>query len=72
MPAIDKKLAIRIFGSQAELARHLNLTRAAVHNWPDPIPEPRASHIRETARRLGYMRGNKVVAPWALEVTEAA
>jgi hypothetical protein len=59
---MDKTLAIRMFGSQAEMARALGLTRAAVHQWPDPIPEPRASQVREVARKLGYMRGNKVVA----------
>ncbi len=58
---MKKSLAIQMFGSCAELARAVGLTRSAVHQWPDEITEPRASQIREIARARGYMKGNKVV-----------
>lgn len=67
---MDKTLAIKIFGGQAELARAAGVTRSSVHQWPDPIPEPRASHIRELARKAGYMVGDKVVAMRGLGVVK--
>lgn len=66
MPTIKKSVVRAMFRSEAELARHLGMTRSAVNQWPEDIPEPRASQIREVARRLRLMRGDKVVARLAL------
>ncbi len=35
---MKKKTAIKHFGSGAEIARRLNITRAAVSAWPDVVP----------------------------------
>lgn len=44
---ITKKEAVRMFGSQAELARALGIERSAVSQWKDgPIPEKQAMKIR--------------------------
>lgn len=59
---MDKTYAINLFGSRAKLARELGITRSAVGQWPEVIPEPRASHIRETARRLGLLRDDMTPA----------
>lgn len=49
---ITKKQAVRLFGSQSEVARALGITRQAVWAWPDkgPIPEAPALKIRYQLR----------------------
>lgn len=39
--------AISAFGSPAELARALQITRSAISQWGDTVPELRAYQIRE-------------------------
>ena len=44
---ITKKKAVELFGTQAELARALDITRSAVGQWgwKDPIPDAHAMRI---------------------------
>lgn len=35
------KTAIKHFGSAAELARHLGISRQSIHDWGDEVPEGR-------------------------------
>ncbi len=60
---LSKQFAIRLFGSQAKLAKALDISRAAVAQWPDdePIPEKQAMRIRyelkpEAFKRNGHAR----------------
>ena len=50
---MKKLAAIHSFSGVIPLARALGITRSAVYQWPDVVPEPRASHIREVARARG-------------------
>lgn len=45
-----KRQAIEAFGTQGNLARVLNVSSEAVRQWPEVVPEPRASQIREAIR----------------------
>lgn len=48
MGAIMKKTeAIDIFGSEAKLAQALGLSRSAVNQWGDEVPQLRAYQIRD-------------------------
>ncbi len=47
---MKKDDAIEAFGGTTALADAVGITRAAVHAWPDVIPEPRASQVREAIR----------------------
>lgn len=49
---MDKATAISFFGTQADMARALGVSRSAVWQWADPIPEPRSSHVIATIKRL--------------------
>lgn len=53
MTTVNKSAVIHSFGGVIALAKALGITRGAVYQWPDEIPEPRASHIREVARHRG-------------------
>lgn len=48
--------AIDAFRSVLNLAQALKVTRSAIYQWPEVIPEPRASHVREVARQRGLIR----------------
>lgn len=43
---LSKERAIRMFGSQAKLAIALGISRAAVAQWGDTVPEKQALRIR--------------------------
>lgn len=47
---MDKRQAIEAFGTQGNLARVLHVSSEAVRQWPETVPEPRASQIREAIR----------------------
>lgn len=42
-----KKEAIELFGSVEELAKALNITRAAIYQWNDVVPRLRRFQIQE-------------------------
>lgn len=44
---MTKSEAIAIFGSAAKVARALNISKAAVSEWGEEIPELRVYQIRE-------------------------
>lgn len=44
---LNKAVLIEIAGSQAELARALGITRGAVSQWGEFIPELQAFRLRE-------------------------
>lgn len=44
---MTKKEAVALFGSQAELARALGLSRQAVSKWGDKLPPLRVYQIKE-------------------------
>ena len=46
-PSMKTADAISAFGSPAELARALQITRSAISQWGDTVPELRAYQIRE-------------------------
>ena len=49
-----KSEAIKLFGSQAKLAKALGISRASVSEWGPEIPELRAFQIQELlAKRKG-------------------
>jgi DNA-binding transcriptional regulator YdaS (Cro superfamily) len=53
---MQKSEAIKSFGSSRHLASALGISPQAVHQWPDVISEPRASHIREAIRaKIAFM-----------------
>lgn len=54
-----KQVAINAFGSVLELSKALKITRSAIYQWPEEVAEPRASHVREAARRAGLIRERK-------------
>jgi len=43
---LSKQSVVKMFGSQAKLAKALGITRAAVAQWGDIIPEMQAMRIR--------------------------
>lgn len=60
---ITKEKAVKMFGSQAALARALKISRASVCVWPTgkPIPELQAMKIRFILKPECF-EGNKVKA----------
>ena len=50
---MKKEDVIKFFGSQAEVAAALGISRAAVSQWPDEVPESSAYKIESlTAGKL--------------------
>lgn len=47
---MEKQKAIDAIGTQAKLALILGVSSEAVRQWPEILPEPRASQIREAIR----------------------
>lgn len=43
---LSKQSAIKMFGSQAKLAKALGISRAAVAQWGETVPEFQALRIR--------------------------
>ncbi len=50
---MTKTEAVTIFGSQAELARALEITKSAVSQWPDQLDRNRSDRVMGAAHRLG-------------------
>tara|TARA_R110002033_G_scaffold102085_2_gene150058 strand:- start:17 stop:202 length:186 start_codon:yes stop_codon:yes gene_type:complete len=44
------KDAILYFGSKSQLAKNLGLTKSAVSQWPDDVPELRAYQIERLTK----------------------
>ncbi len=57
-----KKDAIKLFGSQAELARKLGIDRAAVHGWGKYVPMRRAMQLAEITN--GELKFNQEFYLW--------
>lgn len=47
-----KETAIAIFGSGAALGRAIELTRGAIHNWPDELDQRKSDLVIGAALRL--------------------
>lgn len=47
MPSMKTDDAIKAFGTPKELAAALGITREAIYQWGDTVPELRAYQIRE-------------------------
>jgi len=43
---LSKQSAVKMFGSQAKLAKALGISRAAVAQWGDTVPQLQAFRIR--------------------------
>jgi hypothetical protein len=71
LSGMTKTQAVAVFGSQAELARALDLTRAAVSRWPEELEERIADRIRGAAVRLGKPLPDAVRLPAAAEQGQA-
>lgn len=52
---MKKSDAIEIFKTQAELARALGITRAAIHQWPDELTQRQSDEVTGAALRLGLI-----------------
>lgn len=50
---MTKSQAREVFGSFADVARALNVSRSYVSRWPEDLPENIADRIRGAAVRLG-------------------
>jgi len=50
---MDKKLAVKTFGSASDLARAIGCTPSAVFQWPDPLPSRIADRVIGAAVRSG-------------------
>lgn len=46
MPRMEKNTVIAHFGSEAEVAKVLEISRQAVNQWPNPIPEGAAYKLQ--------------------------
>lgn len=44
---METQAVIRLFGSQAAVAKVLGLSRSAIHQWGDEVPKLRQYHLRE-------------------------
>lgn len=53
--SMKKTTAIYAFRGPVALAKAIGVSRSAVYQWPEVIPEPRAAHIREVARKKGVV-----------------
>ena len=58
MTAMTKKDALKLFRcrSLAAIGRLLGISRQAVCQWPDPLPQRLCDELRGAALRLGYLR----------------
>lgn len=54
-----KKEAVDIFGSAAELARALGLTRGRISQWEEVLSQKQADLVIGAATRLGKFPTNK-------------
>lgn len=52
---MTKKEAINLFGEVKDLAAALNISRQAVYQWPDKLPQDQADRITGAAWRLGRL-----------------
>jgi hypothetical protein len=50
---MQKQHAIDVFGSAADLARELGMTRQAVQAWPDPLTQKQIDRLIGLAVRKG-------------------
>jgi len=66
LSTMTKADAIRLFETQAGLARALGITRAAIAQWPDELTQRQADEVTGAAVRM-----NKLPAP-AAEPQQAA
>lgn len=54
-PTLTKTQATELFGSINKLAKALKITPQAIYQWPEEVPEPRASQIKLIAMHLGLL-----------------
>lgn len=50
---MKKIYAVKHFGGTAALASALSITRQAIYQWPDDLPQDCADEISGAAQRLG-------------------
>ena len=56
---MTKQDAIRLFGAtEADLARALGITRSAVNQWPDELPQHLQDRVNGVALRKGRLKFN--------------
>jgi hypothetical protein len=53
LSGMQKQHAIDVFGSAADLARELGMTRQAVQAWPDPLGQKQVDRLIGLAVRKG-------------------
>lgn len=53
---MTKNEAINMFGSVAQLAEALGITRQAIYQWPNQLPKDQADRINGAALRVGVLR----------------
>jgi len=52
---MKKQDAIKLFGSARNLALALRITRQAIYQWPNKLPQARIDRINGAALRLGKL-----------------
>lgn len=52
---MKKQEAIKIFGSAADLARALGLTRSSISQWPEDLEQAQADRVIGAAMRTGLI-----------------
>ena len=57
----SKAEAVRLFGSQAKLARAVGVTRGAVWQWPEELPRRLSDQVLGAAVRHGLFTGNDLM-----------
>lgn len=67
---MKKEIVISLFGSGAALGRALKMTRGAIHNWPDELPQRCADRVIGAALRLGKITPEEAKRLCELENTE--
>lgn len=55
---MKKDEAIAIFGSTRAMADALGVTRQAIYQWPDVLPQDQEDRVTGAAVRLGKLKAN--------------
>lgn len=57
--SMTKTAAVGMFGDVASLASALGITRQAIYQWPEELPQDQVDRINGAAMRLGIIASEK-------------
>ena len=69
---MDKREAVEIFGNQTRLGEAVGLTRSAISQWPDVLPQRYADMVIGAALRLGGEMADRAMSIVERDSREAA